>query len=62
MRRKRGNKNVRPFTLHHPLRQFPGLENLSDDQADQAQKALKELSVVLFQVLNNREIVDHENK
>lgn len=43
------------------LRRYTGLENLSNEQAVQAVDAIEKLSNLLFYVLKNGEIIDHED-
>lgn len=42
------------------IRKYPGLEDLSDEEAAQAVNAIEKLSNLLFYMLKNDEIIDDE--
>jgi len=57
---KTNKRKKEPLTVTS-LREYPGLENLSDEEAAQAIEALEFLSLILFRYFENRDINSHES-
>jgi hypothetical protein len=59
----RSGKRKRRTTLSiTKIREYPGLEKLSDRDATLAVNAIEKLSNLLFYMLRNHEIINHEGE